>query len=82
MSGIIVTGKGPPPLGRKLASRRVLLGIARSVAAKAVGIHPGSLTRIETGERRPSLSTLIALAELYDTSVDDLIRDTELAAVA
>ena len=80
MSAIAAVDKGPPPLGRKLASRRVLLGLSRKQVASAVGITPVSVSRIETGERKPSLRVLHAMAQFYGTTVDEMIRDTDLVA--
>lgn len=82
MSEVNVVDKGLPPLGRKLASRRVLLGISAKDAAAKVGITRVHLSRIENSDRPASLRVLHGLAQLYGTTVDELLRDTDLAAVA
>ena len=40
--------------------------------AKAIGIVTKTYQRYEYGEREPDLSTLIALADYYNISLDDL----------
>lgn len=58
---------------RKLAARRVLLGLMRRDLAEKVGISHRTMSAIETGERNPSIQTLKKIAEALDCKVDDLI---------
>ena len=48
-------------------------GISQKDLAKALNIAPRAYQRYEYGEREPQMSTLIALADFYDLSVDELI---------
>ena len=41
--------------------------------AKAIGIATKTYQRYEYGEREPDLSTLIALADYYGLSLDELV---------
>jgi len=45
--------------------------------AKSIGISLRSYQRYEHGEREPSMSTLIALADFFDVSLDYLVGRTD-----
>ncbi|MEU2360084.1 XRE family transcriptional regulator [Streptomyces noursei] len=45
-------------------------------AARRVGLSPAHLSRLETGQRQPSLPMLLALARTYGTTVSDLLGET------
>lgn len=55
-------GRGSPTLGLivKLARQRV--GLTQAELAEAAGIDPGFLSKIENGQRGPSIETLARLA--------------------
>lgn len=48
-------------------------GISQKDLADALDIAPRAYQRYEYGEREPALSTLIALADFYDISLDELV---------
>lgn len=52
-------------------------GITRGKVAEAVGITPRALQLYAKMERRPSLSTLMALADYFDTTIDYLVGRTD-----
>ncbi|MYR44072.1 XRE family transcriptional regulator [Streptomyces sp. SID5910] len=45
-------------------------------AARAAGLSPAHLSRLETGQRQPSLPMLLALARVYGTTVSELLGET------
>jgi transcriptional regulator with XRE-family HTH domain len=45
-------------------------------AAHAAGLSPAHLSRLETGQRQPSLPMLLALARVYGTTVSELLGET------
>ncbi|MGW2620595.1 helix-turn-helix domain-containing protein [Streptomyces sp. NPDC001500] len=45
-------------------------------AARAAGLSPAHLSRLETGRRQPSLPMLLTLARVYGTTVSDLLGET------
>ncbi|MET9504803.1 XRE family transcriptional regulator [Streptomyces sp. NPDC006622] len=45
-------------------------------AARAAGLSPAHLSRLETGQRQPSLPMLLALARIYGTTVSELLGET------
>ena len=48
-------------------------GIKQAEMAKAIGIGVHTYQRYEYGHREPPLATLIALADYYDMSLDELV---------
>lgn len=45
-------------------------------AARAAGLSPAHLSRLETGQRQPSLPMLLGLARIYGTTVSELLGET------
>jgi transcriptional regulator with XRE-family HTH domain len=45
--------------------------------AKATGISKSTMSRLETGQRRPTLELLLALSHAYRVSLDDLVAAPE-----
>ena len=48
-------------------------GVSQVALAEKIGISWRAYQTYERGEREPSLSTLIALADFYDLSLDELV---------
>lgn len=75
-------------LGRELAATRRAAGYSQVALAKAVGMHPTSISRIEIGTRRTRRSTLHRIAELLieaEANTDEVVlmeRWTQLAGPA
>lgn len=65
---------------KNLQTLREKKRISRIVASELCGLASDSIRKYERGEREPSLSSLIALAEFFDVSVDELIgrKDNEV----
>ena len=57
----------------RLKERREALGMTQRQVADAVGIAESAYQRYEYGDRTPPMETLIALADLYDISLDELV---------
>lgn len=57
----------------RLRALRELRGISLSALAAATGISKSTLSRLETGQRRPSLELLLPLAQVYRVPLDDLV---------
>lgn len=51
-------------------------GLTLEAAAARVGLSPAHLSRLETGQRQPSLPMLLALARAYGTTVSQLLGET------
>ncbi|MDI9884757.1 helix-turn-helix domain-containing protein [Streptomyces sp. HNM0645] len=51
-------------------------GLTVEAAALRLGLSPAHLSRLETGQRQPSLPMLLTLARTYGTTVSDLLGET------
>ncbi|WP_369393548.1 helix-turn-helix domain-containing protein [Streptomyces sp. CG1] len=60
----------------QLRALRRRTGLTLEAAARAAGLSPAHLSRLETGQRQPSLPLLLALARIYGTTVSDLLGET------
>lgn len=52
---------------------RKRLGLTQEAFAAALGMSQASISRFETGERKPDVDDLIAIAKFFGCKVDDLI---------
>jgi len=69
-------------LGARLAVIRRQRGWTQEALSEAVGIEPVTLSRLETGDRALSLSTLAAAAGALGVSLGDLVDVERLAPAA
>jgi transcriptional regulator with XRE-family HTH domain len=63
-----------PRLKRLRTQRRITL----TALAKTTGISKSTLSRLETGQRRPTLELLLALSLAYRVPLDDLVGAPEV----
>ncbi|ELS58121.1 helix-turn-helix domain-containing protein [Streptomyces viridochromogenes] len=84
------TGRGPEPgagsttgpdealpvVAPQLRALRRRASLTLEAAARAAGLSPAHLSRLETGQRQPSLPMLLALARIYGTTVSELLGET------
>ncbi|HET9188524.1 MAG TPA: XRE family transcriptional regulator [Acidothermaceae bacterium] len=76
----------PPPtiaaaldqVGPRLQRLRVARAMSLAAVAAATGISKSTLSRLETGQRRPSLELLLPLAQTYRVPLDDLVGAPEV----
>jgi len=75
-------GMNPSPQGTadelhvvapQLRGLRRRASLTLEAAARAAGLSPAHLSRLETGQRQPSLPMLLALARIYGTTVSELL---------
>lgn len=69
-------------LARRMKERRKILGLSQEALAERSDISSNFIARMETGERTPSITTLVKLANALGASVSDLLdegRDGETA---
>jgi mannose-6-phosphate isomerase-like protein (cupin superfamily) len=64
-------------LGPRLRAIRLLNGVGLRELARRVDLSPSSISQIETGKMRPSVSTLYALANEFGVTVDALLFEGE-----
>src|SRR5689334_18828514 len=60
-------------VGARLKRIRTQRGMTLSGVAEATGISKSTLSRLETGQRRPTLELLLALSHTYRVPLDDLV---------
>lgn len=59
-------------LGNKLKELRTAENLTQSALAEKLNITRVNYTRYETNASRPDFETLIAIADFYDISLDEL----------
>lgn len=65
-----------PTVAPRLRDLRRHSGLTLEAAAGRAGLSPAHLSRLETGQRQPSLPTLLTLARVYGTTVSALLGET------
>ncbi|MER7516537.1 helix-turn-helix domain-containing protein [Streptomyces sp. NPDC126499] len=64
-----------PDVAPRLRDLRRRRGLTLEAAAQRAGLSPAHLSRLETGNRQPSLPMLLALARIYGTTVSELLGE-------
>ncbi|WP_221351761.1 helix-turn-helix domain-containing protein [Streptomyces beigongshangae] len=59
-------------MGPRLRAVRERRGITLTDVSRATGISPSTLSRTETGRRKPTLEVVLQLAKEYEVSLDEL----------
>jgi transcriptional regulator with XRE-family HTH domain len=59
-------------IGERVKALRIIKKVTQKEVAEGIGVNPVSVQRFEYGSVRPSLDTLIALADYFDVSLDYL----------
>jgi transcriptional regulator with XRE-family HTH domain len=65
-------------VGPRLRRVREQRGLTLTVAAAQAGLSKSTLSRLENGQRRPSLELLLPLAHVYRVPIDDLVGAPEV----
>ncbi|MDH6115528.1 transcriptional regulator with XRE-family HTH domain [Kitasatospora sp. MAP12-15] len=68
-----------PEIGSRLRVLRQAAGLTLHQVAALTGIGASTLSRLEGGQRRPSLDLLVPLAAVYRTPVEELVAVVEHA---
>lgn len=64
-------------VGARLKRLRTQRRMTLTSVAKATGISKSTMSRLETGQRRPTLELLLALSHAYRVPLDDLVAAPE-----
>jgi transcriptional regulator with XRE-family HTH domain len=64
-------------VGPRLRQLRIRRGLTLTGVAEQTGISKSTLSRLETGGRRPTLELLLALSRAYDVPLDGLVAAPE-----
>ncbi|MFC4612871.1 helix-turn-helix domain-containing protein [Streptomyces maoxianensis] len=70
------TAEALPDVAPRLRDLRRGRGLTLEAAAKRAGLSPAHLSRLETGNRQPSLPMLLGLARIYGTTVAELLGES------
>jgi transcriptional regulator with XRE-family HTH domain len=65
-----------PVVAPQLRALRRRASLTLEAGGQAAGLSPAHLSRLETGQRQPSLPMLLALARVYGTTVSELLGET------
>jgi transcriptional regulator with XRE-family HTH domain len=60
-------------LGARLIRERVHRGATLDALARRIGVSASTLSRLESGKRRPTLELLLRIAVLYGVTLDELV---------
>ena len=63
-------------LGRRIQQKRMEKKISQLKFAELIDTSSAFVSRMERGEKGPSLETLVLIADVLDTSIDALLADS------
>jgi len=61
-------------VGARLRALRLHSGRTQAQLSAATGISESTLSRLESGQRKPTLELLLALSTAHDVTIDDLVH--------
>ena len=61
-------------IGERLRATRLAMGLAQQDFADRAGLGQSAYNQVETGRKRPSVDTGLALCEVYDITLDWIYR--------
>ena len=61
-------------VGARLRELRLRSGRTQAQLSTATGISESTLSRLESGQRKPTLELLLALSSAHDVTIDDLVH--------
>lgn len=64
-------------VGEIIRKKRKAIEVKEGELAQEIGVSAHTITRWEHGEAYPSLMNVIAVAEFFDCSIDELVGRTE-----
>ena len=69
-------------IGKRIKIARIRTNMTQESVADKIGVTPQHVSNIGTGNSSVSLTTLVAIANLLNVSVDELLCDTVLKSKA
>lgn len=67
-------------IGNRIKAARKAKGLSQSELSELIDRSVGYMSYIETGSKKPSLETLIQIANALDVTIDELLSDNLAAA--
>lgn len=62
-------------LGEKIKKYREIKNIKQSEIADLLGVSPATISKYETGNLEPSIESIKKLSELFEVSIDELLKE-------
>lgn len=62
-------------IGQRIRKYRLELGLSQEIISERADLTPAHFSHIERGNTKPSLPTLIRIANVLEVSIDDLLCD-------
>lgn len=69
-------------IGKRIKIARIKKNLTQEAVAEKISVTPQHVSNIETGNSSVSLSTLVALANVLEVSVDELLCDNMVISKA
>ena len=66
--------------GKRLKALRKQTGKTQEQVAEAVGLEPGTISRIERGAKGMSIDSLLMFSEIYRVSTDYILKGNKTVA--
>ena len=67
-------------IGNRIKAARKAKGLSQSKLSELIDKSVGYMSYIETGSKKPSLETLIQIANALDVTIDELLSDNLVAS--
>ncbi len=64
-------------IGTRIREERERVGISQRELARRIGLSASMISQLESGQSKPSVSTLYAIVTELGVSLDDVFRGTE-----
>ena len=64
-------------LGEKLKLYREKYNMTQKEVAEILGVEPGTISKYELGMIEPNIESIKKLAEIFNLTIDELLRDEE-----
>jgi len=64
-------------LGKKIRQKRLTVGLSQSVVSESVELSESFYGHIERGDRKPSIESIIRIANFFDLSLDYLLLESK-----
>jgi len=62
-------------ISQRLKQLRNIKGLSQKQVANEIGVDQGQYSRLESGKVEPTLSSLQKIADVFDISLSELLRD-------
>lgn len=78
MDDTTAIGRALDEVGPRLKRLRTERGVTLAALSEATGVSKSTLSRLETGQRRPSLELLLPIAQAHQVPLDELVGAPEV----